>query len=46
MYFIRPYTTASGKYREEKGYFIFMQAIIIILALYLPSISLVDSLFL
>jgi len=45
MYFIRPCAPASGEDREEQGYFVFIQAISIILALYLLSISIANSLF-
>lgn len=45
MYFIRPCTPVSGEDREEQGNFVFIQAISIILALYLLSISIANDLF-
>eukprot|EP00253_Pinus_taeda_P018556 PITA_18556 len=45
MYFIRPCTPVSGEDREEQGYFVFIQAISVILALYLLSISIANDLF-
>lgn len=42
MYFIRPCTPASGDDTEEHGYFVFIQAISISLALYLLSISITN----
>ncbi|KAH9311510.1 hypothetical protein KI387_026545 [Taxus chinensis] len=45
MYFVRPCTPALAEDSEEHGYFIFIQAMSIVLAFYLLTTALIDDLF-